>query len=78
MPLSVESCDEALHDGLVASLAARSVVLVVALATESLLVLLVETLVTKLLATTSAEEVLRMPSLVQSTHHSLGGGRRRG
>ena len=71
MPLSPEGSDEALHDGPVAPLATRSILLVVALTTERLPVFLMETLGSEMFATQSAEEVLGMPSLVQSTHHTL-------
>lgn len=73
MPLGIEGRDETLHDGLVTALAARGVVVIVTLPAEGLVVLLVETVCAKLLATECAEEVLRMPSLVQGTHHSLEG-----
>ncbi len=73
MPLSIEGRDVALHYGLLTPLAAWGKLLVVALATKCLVVLLVETLRTKVLATERAEEMLRMPGFVQSTHHSLGG-----
>ena len=71
VPLSIEGSDEALHDGLGAAMAARSILLIIALTTEGLLVLLMESLTTKVLATEGAEKVLRMPCLIQSTHHSL-------
>lgn len=64
VPLSIEGSDKALHDGLVATLAVWGVVLIVALSTEGLAVLLMETLWTKLLPTQGAEEMLRMPGLV--------------
>lgn len=71
VPLSIQSRDEALHDGLVTALAAWGVVLVIALPTEGLALLFMETFRTKLLSTESAEEVFWMPCLVQGTHHSL-------
>lgn len=77
MPLGAESGDEALHDGFLATLAARGKLLIVALAAEGLAVLLVETLRAKVLATQSTEEVLLVPGLVQSTEHTLEGGRRK-
>ena len=71
MPLGIHGSDETLHNGSLTSLATRSILLVVALPTEGLPVLLMETLRTKVLTTQSAEEMLRMPSLVQCTHYSL-------
>ncbi len=72
VPLGVEGGDVALHDGLLTPLAARGKLLVVALPAEGLVVLLVEALGAKVLATERAEEVLRVPGLVQGAHHSLG------
>ena len=80
MPLGIEGSDETLHDGLVTALATRGIVVIVTLPAEGLAVLLVETICAKLLSAQCAEEVLRMPSLVQGSHHSLegrGGEKRR-
>ena len=71
VPLGAQGCHVALHDGLVAALAAGGKLLVVALSAEGLAVLLVETLGPKVLAAEGAEEVLRVPGLVQGTHHTL-------
>jgi len=71
MPLGIEGRDEALHDGLGAAPAARGVLLIVALTAIGLVVLLVESLTAKTLATERAEEMLWMPGFVQSTHHPL-------
>ena len=73
VPLGAERSDEALHDGLLAALAPRGKLLVVALAAERLAVLLVETLRPKVLPTQSAEEVLLVPCLVQCSQHTLRG-----
>lgn len=75
MPLSIEGSDEAFHDGFVAALAVRSIILIVALTTESFAVFFMKTFWTKLLPTQRAKEVLRVPGLVQGTHHSLEEGR---
>ncbi len=71
VPLGIESCNKAFHDGLAAALTARGVVLVVTLATVRLAVLFMETVRTKLPPAERAEEMLRMPRLVQSPHHLL-------
>jgi hypothetical protein len=78
VPLGVECSDEALHDGLVTAFATRSIVFIVALTTERLSILLMETIRAKLLTTQGAEEMLRVPCLVQGTHHPLQGGGDRG
>lgn len=75
VPLGIKSSYEALHDGFVTALAARGIVLIVALATERLLVFLMESIRAKLLATQRTEEMLRVPGFFQCTHHTLEGGR---
>lgn len=71
MPLGIDCSDEALHDGLVTASATRGKLLVVTLSAEGFAVFLVETFSSKVLATQSAEEVLRMPGPIQSSHHTL-------
>lgn len=51
VPLGIDGCDEALHDGLVTATTARSKLLIVALSAECLAVFLVEPLCPKMLAT---------------------------
>ena len=79
VPLGAEGSDEPLHDGLVTPLAVRGKPLVVALPTEGLALLLVETLSSKVFPAESAEEVLFVPGLAQRPQDPLcgGGGRRR-
>ena len=73
MPLCIHGRDEALHDGSITPLATRSILLIIALPTKCLGVFLVESLGSKVLPTQRAEEMLRVPGLVQGTHHSLRG-----
>lgn len=74
MPLSIKGSDKSFHDGLVTPLAARSIVLIVALLAVCLPIFLMKALRSKLPPTEGAEKVLRVPSLVQGSHHSLEKG----
>ena len=76
MPLRAESSHEPLHDGSLASLAPGGKLLIVALRTIRFAVLLVKTVGTKVLAAQSAEEMLWMPGLVESSHATLEEGGR--
>ncbi len=66
MPLCVERSDVVVHDRPLTAFAARREHAEVVLATECLAVLLVESVFAELAAALRAEEVLRMPGLVQS------------
>jgi len=77
VPLGIQCSNEPLHDGLLASLAARGKLLVVALSAEGLPILLMESLWSKVLPTQCAEEVFRMPCFFQCSHHTLRGRRGR-
>lgn len=71
MPLGVERRDVVLHDGAAAAAAlGREHVKVVVLAVR-LAVLLVEAVLAELLAALRAEEVLRVPRLLQRRHAFL-------
>lgn len=65
MPLRVQRRDVVLHDGPVAAIALRGEHLEVVVAAVGLAVALMETLLAELLAALGAEEVLRVPGLVQ-------------
>ena len=71
MPLGAEGGHKPFHDCPLTALTPRGKLLIVALRTVRLAVLLMETLGPKVLATQSAKEVLRMPSLAQSSHAAL-------
>lgn len=65
MPLRVQRRDVVLHDGPVAAIALRGEHLEVVVAAVGLAIALMETLLAELLAALGAEEVLRVPGLVQ-------------
>lgn len=71
MPLCVEGSDEAFHDCLLTAFAAGGILLIITLATEGLVVFLVETFVPKLPPAESTEEMFGMPRPVQCSHHTL-------
>ena len=71
MPLAVEGRDVVLHDGAVTTSALGREHVEVVLAAVGLTVALVEALLAELLAALGAEEVLRVPGLVQRRHAFL-------
>jgi len=71
MPLAVECRYVILHNGAITAAALRSEHVKIILATIRLAVSLVEALFAKLLAALSAEEMLGMPGLLQSSHAFL-------
>ena len=71
MPCVAQGGDEALHDGPLAAITLGSKLLVVVLPAVRLPILLVEPLITKMLATQRTEEMLRMPCLAQRVHTTL-------
>lgn len=71
MPLGVEGGDVVLHDGSVAATALGSEHVVVVVFAVGLAILLVEALVAEGVAALAAEEVLRVPRLVQRRHAFL-------
>ena len=71
VPCEAQGGDEALHDGPLAAVALWRKLLVVVLPAVRLPVLLVEPLVTEMLTTQRAEEMLRMPRLPQGIHTTL-------
>lgn len=71
MPLAVEGGDVVLHDGPVAAAALGREHVEVVVAAVGLAVTLVEALLAELLAALCAEEVLRVPGLLQRGHTFL-------
>ena len=71
MPRVAQGSYEALHDGSLAAVALGRKLLVVVLPAVRLPVLLVESFVTKMLATQRAEEMLWMPRFAQGIHTTL-------
>ena len=71
MPCVAQGGNEALHDGPLAAVTLGGKFLIVVLPTVCLPVLLVESLISKMLATQRAKEMLRMPCFTQSIHATL-------
>lgn len=68
MPLRVQCRDIVLHDGTIAAIALGCKHLKVIGAAIGFAITLMETILTKLLATLGTEEMLRMPGLIQCGH----------
>lgn len=74
MPLRVQRRDVVLHNGAVAAIALRGKHLEVVVAAVRLAVALMESLLAELLAALGAEEVLRVPGLVQRRYALVQNG----
>jgi len=71
VPCVAQSSDEALHDGPLAAITLGSKLLIVVFPAVCLPVLLMESLITKVLATQCAKEMFWMPCFSQCIHTTL-------
>lgn len=71
MPLWSQGSNKTFHDGFITTLATWGKFLIVTLSTICLAIFLMKSFRTKVFATESTEEMLRMPSFVQSFHTTL-------